>query len=257
MTKSRSGLDKLERRLTRNAGQAIGDFGLIDEGDRVLVGLSGGKDSYTLLLILQLLQRRAPIRFEIEAANLDPGFDGYRTDVVARFAQQRGVPMHQIEAPVAQLIEEHIEEGKTPCPICARMRRGALYTLANRIGANKLALGHHLDDALETLLLNLFYAGSLRSMPPRLAREEGPPVVIRPLCYALERDIAAYAQAQAFPIVDEKGPACDKPDLRRQRIKALLSELEAEHGDLKTQMRKALGNVHHDALYAKRDGGPW
>lgn len=254
MVRSQSAVDKLERRLTRNAGQAIGDFGLIDEGDRVLVGLSGGKDSYTLLAVLQLLQRRAPISFELEAANLDPGFEGYRTDVVARFAQECGVPMHQVEAPVAQLIEEHIGEGKTPCPICARMRRGALYTLANRIGANKLALGHHLDDALETLLLNLFYAGSLRSMAPRLVREEGPPTVIRPLCYALERDISAYAQARGFPIVDEKGPACDKPDLRRQRIKSLLSQLETEHGDLKTQMRKALGNVHHEALFEKRNG---
>lgn len=217
----------------------------------MLVGLSGGKDSYVLLLVLQLLQRRAPVRFEIEAVNLNPGYDSYRPEVVQAFARSRGVTIHMIEAPIRELIETKLAPGEIACPLCSRMRRGALYTLANRAGCNKLALGHHLDDAAETLLMNLFYSGSLRAMPPRLVREDGPPDVIRPLCYALERDIAAYADLLGLPIIPCASPSCGTDEQRRSSIKRLLSDLEATHPDLKNQMRKALKNVDPRFLFDK------
>ena len=241
--------DKLERRLLRCVGQAIEHFKLIEAGDVVLAALSGGKDSYAMLALLQQLQRRAPIAFELVAVNLDPGYQGYRAEIVKAFAEQRGVSIHMLQAPVERLVAEHIKPGQPACPLCSRMRRGAFYTLAERIGANKLALGHHLDDALETLLMNTFYAGALRAMPPRLEREDGPPTVIRPLCYALERDIAAYAELSAFPVIPCASPHCAAPDRRRQVIKRLLGDLEQEHPDLKTQMRRALGNVHANSLF--------
>ena len=247
-TETAPSIDKLQRRLLRAVGRAIDDFEMIDPGDRVLVGLSGGKDSYTLLVILQLLQRRAPVPFELVAANLDPGYPGYRPDTVRDFARECGVEIHLIDAPIKQLAHRHIAEGKPACPLCSRMRRGALYTLANRIGAGKLALGHHLDDALETLLLNLFHAGALRAMPPRLVREPGP-TVIRPLCYALEQDIAAYARARAFPAIACASAQCGGDDQRRQVVKRMLADLASEYPDLRTQMRKALGNVHTEALF--------
>jgi len=240
---------RLERRLLTATGQAIGDFGLIEQGDRVLVGLSGGKDSYTLLAMLLLLQHKAPVRFEIEAVNLDPGYPGYRAGVVEDFAKQHGVCIHMLQAPIQQLVAEKLSPNQAACPLCSRIRRGAFYTLANRIGCNKLALGHHLDDVIETVLMNMFYAGALRGMPPLLQREEGPPIVIRPLCYALERDIAAYAQARAFPLIPCASPHCADADRRRQVIKRLLADLETTHPDIKTQMRKALANVHPEGLF--------
>lgn len=250
---------KLERKLLKAVGQAIDDFSLIEQGDRVLVGLSGGKDSCALLVLLQALQRRSPVRFELVAANLDPGYAGYQPEIVRAFAERWGVEVHMLQAPIEQLVAQHLEPGQAACPLCSRIRRGALYTLAKRIGANKLALGHHLDDVVETLLMNLFYAGALRGMPAKLVREEGPPQVIRPLCYALERDVAAYAQAQRFPVIPCASPHCAAEDRRRQVVKRLLNQLETEHPDIKTQMRRALGNVHRDALFdlsllALRDG---
>lgn len=239
----------LERRLLKAVGKAVTEFELIAQGDKLLVGLSGGKDSYTLLVLLQALARRAPVDFEIVAVNLNPGYEGYRPDVVREFAERRGVVIHMLEAPIEALVAKHIAPGQAACPLCSRIRRGAFYTLANQIGATKLALGHHLDDALETLLMNLFYAGVLRGMPPKLERDEGPPAVIRPLCYALERDIAAYAAIEGFPVIPCASPHCAASDRRRQVIKRLLRELEAEHPDVKTQMRRALGNVQPEALF--------
>lgn len=243
-------LPRIERKLLRATGRAIGDFGLIAEGDHILVGLSGGKDSYTLLVLLKKLQERAPIRFIVEGANVDPGFSGYRTDEIERFANNNGVKLHSVSAPIAQLIETHIEPEKPACPLCSRMRRGALYTLAQQIGANKLALGHHLDDVIETVLMNMLFAGTLRGMPPFLRRDEEGPDVIRPLCYALEQDIADYARASKFPIVQCPAPHCDCADNtgQRQTIKRLLNDLQITHKDIKTQMRKALGNVQHSTL---------
>ena len=239
----------MERRLLRSVGKAVGDFSLIQADDRILVGLSGGKDSYTLLRMLLLLQKRAPVAFELHAVNLDPGYAGYQPQVVRNWVEAQGVQIHMLEAPIERLVAEKIAPGQAACPLCSRIRRGSFYTLANKLGFNKLALGHHLDDALETLLLNLFYSGSLRAMPPLLRREEGPPSVIRPLCYVLERDIVAYAQAVNFPIIPCASPHCAAADRRRQVIKGLLSQLEQSHPDLKTQMRKALGNVDPKFLF--------
>jgi tRNA 2-thiocytidine biosynthesis protein TtcA len=240
---------RLERRLLKAVGQAVHDFEMIAEGDRILVGLSGGKDSYTLLALLQQLQRRAPISFEIEAVNLDPGYSGYQPQVVRGFAESQAVKIHMLEAPIEQLVAKHIRPGQAACPLCSRIRRGSFYTLARQIGATKLALGHHLDDVIETVLMNMFYAGALRGMPPRLEREEGPPTVIRPLCYALERDIASYAELRQFPLIPCASEHCAASDRRRQVVKRLLADLEQEHPDLKTQMRRALANVHGDALF--------
>lgn len=243
---------RLERKLLKATGRAVGDFSLIADGDRILVGLSGGKDSYTLLLMLKKLQQRAPVRFELIAVNLDPGYAGYRPEIVQRWAEEQGVEIEMLEAPIEQLVAEKLEPGQAACPLCSRIRRGSFYTLANRIGCNKLALGHHLDDVLETLLMNLFYAGSLRAMPPLLVRDEGPPSVIRPLCYALERDIAAYAAASQLPVIPCASPHCAAADRRRQVIKSMLSGLERDHPDIKLQMRRALSNVDPSFLYDKR-----
>lgn len=241
-------LPRLERRLGRAVGQAVADFGMIAAGDRVLVALSGGKDSATLLELLLRLQRRAPVPFTLEAVNLDPGYADYQPEVVRRFAETQGVRIHLLQAPVEQLVAEKLAPGQAACPLCSRIRRGAFYTLARREGFTKLALGHHLDDLLETLLINLFYAGTLRAMAPALEPKDGPPTVIRPLCYALERDIAAYAQARALPVIPCASPHCAATDRRRQVIKRLLASLEAEHPDLKLKMRKALTNVQPATL---------
>ncbi|MBW2736759.1 MAG: tRNA 2-thiocytidine(32) synthetase TtcA [Deltaproteobacteria bacterium] len=246
---AKASLPKLRRRLLKAMGQAIEDFTLIEADDRVLVGLSGGKDSYTLLLLLLELQRKAPVRFELVAANLDPGYDTYQPEVVQAFAKEQGVEIHMLKAPIREMIETKLAPGDVACPLCARIRRGTLYTLAKKIGANKLALGHHLDDALETLLMNLFYSGSLRSMPPKLVRDEGPPTVIRPLCYAMERDIAAFSVALELPTIPCASPSCGSDEGRRQVIKGVLAQLESEHPDLKHQARKALCNVDPRFLF--------
>ncbi|MBK8479612.1 MAG: tRNA 2-thiocytidine(32) synthetase TtcA [Proteobacteria bacterium] len=245
-------LPRLERKLARALGQAVADFGMITAGDRVLVALSGGKDSATLLELLLRLQRRAPIAFTLEAVNLDPGYADYQPEVVRRFAEERGVRIHLLRAPVEQLVAEKLAPGQAACPLCSRIRRGAFYTLARREGFTKLALGHHLDDLLETLLINLFYAGTLRAMAPALAPKDGPPTVIRPLCYALERDIAAYAAARQLAVIPCASPHCGASDRRRQVIKHLLATLEHDDPDLKQRMRKALANVQPASLLDPR-----
>ncbi len=245
--------DKLERRLLRNIGEAIGAFSLIEESDRILVAVSGGKDSYTLLHLLLRLQRRAPVRFELAAANVDPGWPGYRKDEIERHVEGLGVPMHMVEAPIGRLAAEKLGPGQAACPLCSRMRRGVLYTLCQGEGYNKLALGHHLDDAIETLLLNTFFSGALRSMPPRLTRDE-PPEVIRPLCYALERDVAAYAAARDFPVVPCASARCGDEDQQRQVLKRWLTEMERAHPQIKHNARRALSNVDARFLYIPRSG---
>jgi tRNA 2-thiocytidine biosynthesis protein TtcA len=235
-------VSKLEKRLLRAAANAIRDFELIADGDRIMVAVSGGKDSYTLLHVLMRLRERAPIDFDLVAVNLDQGQPGYPAEIVERHFQSVGVPHRMLHADTYSIVRRLVPEGKTTCPVCSRLRRGVLYNAAAEMGCTKIALGHHRDDLVETLLLSALYSGALKSMPPKLRSDDGRNVVVRPLCYAAEEDIAAFAAAMRFPIVP-----CDlcgsQPNLRRKRVKALLAELSAEHPAVKGNLLNALGHV--------------
>jgi tRNA 2-thiocytidine biosynthesis protein TtcA len=241
---------KLERRIVQKAGQAIRDHDMIVEGDRVMVCISGGKDSYALLDTLLLLQRKSPVRYSLIAVNVDQGWPGYATDAIKAHLEARGVEHKMVLAhEIAEVVERVLnpeETGATPCSLCSRLRRGVLYGLKAQIGATKIALGHHLDDLAETLLLNLFYAGSLRSMPPRLTSDDGAHVVIRPLAYVEERDLVAYADERKYPVVRCSCPTCGLPDQQRQVVKRMLSTLEESHPHLKTNILAALKK--HEAV---------
>ncbi|HTN54075.1 MAG TPA: tRNA 2-thiocytidine(32) synthetase TtcA [Anaeromyxobacter sp.] len=233
---------RLEKKLLRAASKAIQDFDLISAGDRILVAVSGGKDSYTLLHVLQRLQERAPVAFELVAVNLDQGQPGYPAQVVEGHLRAVGVPYRMLARDTYSVVRRLVPEGRTTCPVCSRLRRGILYDAAVEMGCTKIALGHHRDDLIETLLLSALYSGRLKSMPPKLRSDDGRNVVIRPLCYAPEEEIAAFAAAMAFPIVP-----CDlcgsQPNLRRKRVKALLAELAAEHPAVKGNLLNALCRV--------------
>jgi tRNA 2-thiocytidine biosynthesis protein TtcA len=238
---------KLERRIVQKVGQAVADFGLIDEGDRIMVCVSGGKDSYALLDALLLLARKSPVRYELVAVNVDQGWPGYQTDAIEAHLRSREIAHRMVRAhEIAEVVERVLrpeETGATPCSLCSRLRRGVLYGLAQELGATKIALGHHLDDLAETLLLNLFYSGSLRAMPPKLTSDDGRNVVIRPLAYVEEKDLRAYADERRYPVVRCSCPTCGLPDQQRQVVKRMLSALEAEHQGLKPQMLAAMKNV--------------
>ncbi|HET8539426.1 MAG TPA: tRNA 2-thiocytidine(32) synthetase TtcA [Anaeromyxobacter sp.] len=233
---------RLERKLLRAAGDAIADFALVEPGDRIMVAVSGGKDSWTLLHVLMRLRERAPVSFDLVAVNLDQGQPGYPAHVVEDHLRAVGVPYRMIARDTYSVVRRLVPEGKTTCPVCSRLRRGVLYGAAIELGCTKIALGHHRDDLVETLLLSALYSGTLKSMPPRLHAKDGRNVVIRPLCYAAEEDIAAFAEAMRFPIVP-----CDlcgsQPNLRRRRVKALLAELSREHPTVKGNLLAALGRV--------------
>ena len=233
---------KLEKRLLRAAASAIRDFELVEDGDKIMVAVSGGKDSYTLLHLLARLRERAPIDFELVAVNLDQGQPGYPAEIVERHLRSVGVPYRMLHRDTYSVVRRLVPEGKTTCPVCSRLRRGVLYNAAVEMGCTKIALGHHRDDLVETLLLSALYSGALKSMPAKLRSDDGRNVVIRPLCYAAEEDIAAFAAAMQFPIIP-----CDlcgsQPNLRRKRVKALLAELTAEHPAVKGNLLNALGHV--------------
>src|SRR5215212_2353351 len=217
---------ELETKIAKKVTRAITDHKLIDDGDRVMVGLSGGKDSWALIQILDVLQKRAPIEFSIVAVNIDSGYEGYEHHKLTETCAARGWELHVEHTTIGETIEDILDVDKTPCSLCARLRRGALYRLATKVGATKIALGHHADDFIETLLLNLFFQGSLKAMPARLVSDSRAHIVIRPLVYVSENDCRDYAKSAELPIIGCCCPACGDLSLQRQRIKQLLMDLE-------------------------------
>lgn len=241
-SKQKYNFNKLQKRLRRNVGKAIDDFGMIEHGDKVMVCLSGGKDSYTLLDILMYLQRIAPITFDIVAVNLDQKQPGFPEHVLPGYLKALGVDYRIVEEDTYSIVKDKIPEGKTTCSLCSRLRRGILYRTATELGATKIALGHHRDDMLETLFLNMFHGGKLKSMPPKLVSDDGKHVVIRPLAYCNEKDIEKYAQAVEFPIIP-----CNlcgsQENLQRQNIKMMLQDWHRRYPGRIESMFRAMQNV--------------
>ena len=233
----------LEARLAKKTTRAIKEFGLIEEGDRVMVGLSGGKDSWALIQMLDVLRARAPIDFSIVAVNVNSGYTDFRHDLVTKACADRGWELRVEHTTIGAIMDDILDDGDTPCSLCARLRRGVLYRVAAELGATKIALGHHMDDFVETALLNLFFQGSLKAMPAKLISDNRKHVVIRPLVYVTEAEARAYAQENALPVIGCCCPACGDLSLKRQRIKRLIAELELEHPDIKNSMIKALSHV--------------
>src|SRR3954464_2410942 len=234
---------ELETRIAKKATKAITEFKMIEDGDRVMVGLSGGKDSWALIQILDVLQKRAPIDFSIVAVNIDSGYEGYEHHKLTETCAARGWELHVEHTSIGETIENILEESATPCSLCARLRRGALYRLARQVGATKIALGHHADDFIETLLLNIFFGGLLKAMPAKLVSGNGEHVVIRPLVYVGEDEARLYTKECELPIIGCCCPACGDLGLQRQGAKKLIMELEIEHTGVKNSMLKALSNV--------------
>lgn len=233
----------LEARLARKVTKAISDFKLIEDGDRVMIGLSGGKDSWALFQILDVLRQRAPINFSLVAVNVDSGYEAFQHGTIKTTCDARGWECHVEHTSIGDVMDDLLAANATPCSLCARLRRGVLYRLADSIGATKIALGHHADDFIETLLLNLFFEGSLKAMPARLVSDDRAHIVIRPLVYIAEADCRDYAKSMKLPIIGCCCPACGDLSLQRQRVKQLLMDLEREHVGVKQSMLRALGNV--------------
>jgi tRNA 2-thiocytidine biosynthesis protein TtcA len=232
--------------------RAIGDYNLVEDGDRIMVGLSGGKDSWALMQVLHVLQRRAPISFSVIAVTVDSGYEGYRRDLIESTCADRGWDVVVEQTTIGDVMDDILEEGATPCSLCARLRRGVLYRLADEVGATKIALGHHADDVIETLVLNLFFGGSLKAMPARLVSDNGRHVVIRPLVYISESEARQYTNESGLPIVGCCCPACGDLGLQRQRVKRLIAELEVEHPEIKNSMLRAAANVQPRHLLDRR-----
>jgi len=233
----------LESRIAKKTTKAITDFNLIADGDRIMVGLSGGKDSWALLQTLDNLRQRAPISFSLIAVNVDSGYKEFKHGVIASTCEARGWEYRIEHTSIGDVMDDILESGATPCSLCARLRRGVLYRIASEVGATKIALGHHLDDFVETLLLNLFFAGALKAMPAKLVSDSGEHVVIRPFAYVGEDEARLYCKEVGLPIIGCCCPACGDLSLQRQRVKRLIMDLEVEHPGVKQSMLKALGNV--------------
>lgn len=237
-----SNFNRLRGRLEHQVGRAIGDFNMIEEGDTVMVCMSGGKDSYTLLEILRALQKRAPIDFRLIAMNLDQKQPGFPDHVLPEYLKSIGVEYRIETQDTYSIVKEKIPEGKTTCSLCSRLRRGIIYRVANELGANKIALGHHRDDMIETLFLNMFFGGKLKAMPPKLVTDKGDHIVIRPLAYCAEKDIAKFARGMEFPIIP-----CNlcgaQENLQRQNIKHMLAEWERQYPGRSQTIFTAMQNV--------------
>ena len=255
-------MSKAEKQLLHDVGRAIADFGLIQEGDRIMVGMSGGKDSYALLALLRRMQERAPITFSLVAVNLDQGHPGFPAKTLEDYLAATGVEYRMVKQDTYSIVKRITPEGKAFCAACSRLRRGILYNLAVELRCTKIALGHHRDDLIETLLLSALYAGRLKSMPPLLHSDDGRNTVIRPLAYCAEETIAAFAAECAFPIIP-----CDlcgsQENLQRRRVKRLIADLAAENPAVKGNLLHALAHVEPSqlldrSLYQERRGiDPW
>lgn len=259
-------LNKLQRRLRRETGRAIQDFNMIENGDRVMVCLSGGADSFTLLDTLLNLRRKAPVDFEMLAVNLDQKQPGFPADVLPAYLESIGMPYKILEQDTYSVVRNIVPDGDTMCGLCSRLRRGALYSFAREQGFNRIALGHHRDDIIETLFLNMFHGGKLKAMPPKLRSDDGANIVIRPLAYCREADIKAYAQARGFPVIPCN--LCGSQDnLQRQAIKAMLQEWDRKHSGRSETIFAAIRNLvpshladpnHYDfrSLGSRADAAP-
>ena len=242
---------KLFRKIKRLTGKAVADFNLIEEGDRIAVAVSGGKDSYTLLHILDAMRRRAPVDYELIAVNVDAGFPGYQQDVIARHVEEYGFVSRMEMTDCSGIIDQNLRPGTSYCAFCARLRRGVLYALADELGCNKIALGHHRDDLLETLLLNQFYSGRLAAMSPKMKADNGRHTVIRPLAYVEESTIIDFSAEQGFPIICCSCPVHGNVDQKRQRMKQLISQPPEENPDIRNSMLTARGNLQPRHLLDK------
>lgn len=243
--------EKLRTRLCRLVGRAVADYRMIEQGDRLMVCLSGGKDSYGLLDVLLAIRERAPVSFDLIAVNLDQKQPGFPGDVLPTYLTNLGIPFHIEERDTYSVVKRMIPEGQTTCSLCSRLRRGHLYRLADQLGATKIALGHHRDDIIETLFLNLFYTGKLKAMPPKLRSKDGRHIVIRPLAYVRESDLARYAALRSFPIIP-----CDlcgsQEDLKRREIKRWLCEWESRSPGCSDSIFAALSNIAPSLLMDRR-----
>lgn len=240
--RSRTEFNKLQKRLRRQVGQAIADYEMIRDGERVMVCLSGGKDSYGMLDVLLSLKRSAPVNFDLVAVHLDQKQPGYPEHVLPEYLDGLGIEYHILEKDTYSVVKSVIPEGKTTCGLCSRLRRGTLYGFAQEIGATRIALGHHRDDIVETLFLNMFFGGSLKAMPPKLLSDDGQNVVIRPLAYCKEKDLEAYAEAKEFPIIPCN--LCGSQDnLQRVAVKKMLTDWERQYPGRTETIFRAIGNV--------------
>ena len=256
--------NKLKRRLRRQVGQAIADYGMIEEGDRVMVCVSGGKDSYALLEILCALREKSPVAFDLVAVNLDQKQPGFPADVLPRYLTERGIAFHIAEQDTYSVVKRLIPAGATMCSLCSRLRRGVLYRVAGELGATKIALGHHRDDLLATFFLNLFFGGKMKTMPPKLVSDNGKHVVIRPLAYVRERDLARFAEVMAFPLIP--CTLCgSQENLQRRQVTLMLRDWERKFPGRVESIYNALGRVEsthlldrriHDFLAVRATGRP-
>ena len=241
-TRTSNNFNKLRSRIERETGKAIGDYKMIEDGDVIMVCLSGGKDSYTMLSVLQALQKRAPVDFKLIAMNLDQKQPGFPAEVLPEYLKSVNVDYHIITQDTYSIVKEKIPEGKTTCSLCSRLRRGIIYKTAKQLGANKIALGHHRDDIIETLFLNMFFGAKIKAMPPKLLTDDGAHVLIRPLSYCAERDIERFAKQMNYPIIP-----CNlcgsQENLQRQSIKAMLSEWEQNYPGRSTNIFHAIQNI--------------